>query len=170
MFNVECLCTICTGCLSAYSAIVIHSWVKCMSVSVLSSTECKYLLPCYAPKGCRSQKEAESSEKVSIFHSHLCIMYMRYTAPWPCHIYHLYPNCLDVMLFWDAVSLVSLCKPPVQTIQSELHTGTLWNKFSHHHQCSPGLFTWWNRYGFHTQWEMCKLQIGCKQTSQARLN
>lgn len=155
---------------SLLSNCVIHLWVKCMSVSVISSTKCKFQLPCYAPKGCRSQKEAESSEKVSIFHSHLCIMTMWRTAPWPCRIHHLYLNCLDAMLFWDAVSLVCLCKPLVQTIHSELHTGILWNKFNHHHQCSSGLSTWWNRYGCHTQWEMCKFQIGCKQNSQARLN
>lgn len=74
---------------------MINLWVKCLCllVSVISSTKHKYLLPCYAPKGCRSQKEAESSEKVSIFHSHLCIMYVWCAAVQPRCIHRLSPNC-----------------------------------------------------------------------------
>lgn len=106
---------------------MIHLWVKCLCllVSVISSTKHKYLLPCYAPKGCRSQKEAESSEKVSIIHSHLCIMYVWCAVVCPYCIHHLYPNCLPVMLFWDAVSLVCPCKPLVQTICSDQHAAIL---------------------------------------------
>lgn len=99
---------------------MINLWVKCLCllVSVISSTKHKYLLPCYAPKGCRSQKEAESSEKVSIFHSHLCIMYVWCAAVRPRCIRHLSPNCLAEVLVWDAVTAVCPCEPLIPTIHA----------------------------------------------------
>lgn len=99
---------------------MINLWVKCLCllVSVISSTKHKYLLPCYAPKGCRSQKETESSEKVSIFHSHLCIMYVWCAVVPPRCICHLSPNCLAEVLVWDAVTAVCPCEPLIPTIHA----------------------------------------------------
>lgn len=139
---------------------MINLWVKCLCllVSVISSTKHKYLLPCYAPKGCRSQKEAESSEKVSTFHSHLCIMYVWCAVVWPRCIHHLSPNCLAEMLVWDAVTAV--CRVNPSSPPSTQEKAVLCPPSPS--QCLSLLFTWWNRWMWLLLMGWNKFQIDCK--------
>lgn len=138
---------------------MINLWVKCLCllVSVISSTKHKYLLPCYAPKGCRSQKEAESSEKVSIFHGHLCIMYVWCAVVRPRCIHRLSLTVAEVLV-WDAVPAVCPCEPPSPPSMQE-HALLCQPSPS---QCLSLLPTWWNRWMWLLIMGWNQFQADCK--------